>query len=112
MNILTADRAALLQYRQQLQAEYDSCRAKKLKLDMSRGKPCREQLDLCEPILTVLRRNEDTQDGAVDTRNYGGLDGLRSCRALFAQLMEVPESQVIAGGNASLTMMYDTMLRL
>lgn len=112
MNILTADRTSLLQYRKQLQAEYDACRAKNLKLDMSRGKPCREQLDLCEPMLTVLHCNEDLQDGPTDTRNYGGLDGLRSCRALFAQLMEVPVEQVIAGGNASLTMMYDTMLRL
>lgn len=112
MNILTADRTSLLQYRKQLQAEYDACRAKNLKLDMSRGKPCREQLDLCEPMLTVLHCNEDLQDGPTDTRNYGGLDGLRSCRALFAQMLEVPVEQVIAGGNASLTMMYDTMLRL
>lgn len=112
MNILTADRSALLQYHAQLQAEYEACKAKELKLDMSRGKPCKEQLDLCEPMLTLLGHNEDMFDGKTDTRNYGILDGLLSCRELFAEIMNVPVENVIAGGNASLTMMYDTMMRL
>lgn len=112
MNILTADRASLESLHQELTARFEECKARQLKLDMSRGKPSKAQLDLCEPMLTVLAKNEDLADGKTDARNYGVLEGLPSCRQLFAELMEVPADNVIVGGNSSLTMMYDTMLRL
>ena len=112
MNILTADRKSLETLHAQLPAEYARLRGLGLKLDMSRGKPARDQLDLCEPMLTVLSHNDQMQDGKTDVRNYGVLEGIPSCRALFADIMEVPVENVIAGGSSSLTMMYDTMLRL
>ena len=112
MNILTADRKSLETLHAQLTAEYARLRGLGLKLDMSRGKPARVQLDLCEPMLTVLSHNDQMQDGKTDVRNYGVLEGIPSCRALFADIMEVPVENVIAGGSSSLTMMYDTMLRL
>lgn len=112
MNLLTADRASLEALHQELLKEFDACKAKGLKLDMSRGKPSRAQLDLCEGMLTVLSESEQLIEGKTDTRNYGVLEGLPSCRQLFADLMEVPVEMVMAGGNASLTMMYDTMMRL
>ena len=109
MNLMTADRASLEALREELLAKFEACKAKGLKLDMSRGKPSRAQLDLCEDMLTVLSKNEDMNDGATDTRNYGGLEGILSCRQLFADIMEVPVEMVMAGGNASLTLMYDTI---
>lgn len=112
MNILTANRKNLEALHAQLTAEYARLRGLGLKLDMSRGKPARDQLDLCEPMLTVLSHNDQMQDGKTDVRNYGVLEGIPSCRALFADIMEVPVENVIAGGSSSLTMMYDTMLRL
>ena len=112
MNLMTADRASLEALREELLTKFEACKAKGLKLDMSRGKPSKAQLDICEDMLTVLSKNEDMSDGATDTRNYGGLEGILSCRQLFADIMEVPVEMVMAGGNASLTMMYDTMLRL
>ena len=112
MNILTANRKSLETLHAQLTAEYARLRGLGLKLDMSRGKPARDQLDLCEPMLTVLSHNDQMQDGKTDVRNYGVLEGIPSCRALFADIMEVPVENVIAGGSSSLTMMYDTMLRL
>ena len=112
MNILTADRKSLETLHAQLTAEYARLRGLGLKLDMSRGKPARDQLDLCEPMLTVLSHNDQMQDGKTDVRNYGVLEGIPACRALFADIMEVPVENVIAGGSSSLTMMYDTMLRL
>ncbi len=112
MNILTADRTALEGLYAQLTAEYERLRGLGLKLDMSRGKPARDQLDLCEPMLTVLSRNDQMMDGKTDVRNYGVLEGIPSCRELFAGILEVPVENVIAGGSSSLTMMYDTMLRL
>ena len=112
MDILKADRTSLEELYAQLTAEYEKLRGLGLKLDMSRGKPARDQLDLCEPMLTVLSHNDQMQDGKTDVRNYGVLEGIPSCRALFADIMEVPVEIVIAGGSSSLTMMYDTMLRL
>ena len=112
MNILTADRKSLETLHAQLTAEYARLRGLGLKLDMSRGKPARDQLDLCEPMLTVLSHNDQMQDGKTDVRNYGVLEGIPSCRELFAGILEVPVENVIAGGSSSLTMMYDTMLRL
>ena len=112
MNLMTASRQELESLRAELLAKFEACKAKGLKLDMSRGKPSRAQLDLCEDMLTVVSGNADVFDGTTDTRNYGGLEGLLSCRRLFADIMEVPVEMVMAGGNASLTMMYDTMMRL
>ncbi len=112
MNLLTADRASLEALHQELLTKFADCKAKGLKLDMSRGKPSRDQLDLCEDMLTVVSKNDELTEGKTDTRNYGVLEGLPSCRQLFADLMEVPVEMVMAGGNASLTMMYDTMVRL
>lgn len=112
MNILTANRKSLETLHAQLTAEYARLRGLGLKLDMSRGKPARDQLDLCEPMLTVLSHNDQMQDGKTDVRNYGVLEGIPSCRELFADILQVPVENVIAGGSSSLTMMYDTMLRL
>ena len=112
MNLLTADRAALEALHQELLTKFEACKAKGLKLDMSRGKPSKAQLDLCEGMLTALTKSEELMDGKTDTRNYGGLEGILSCRELFADMLDVPVEWVMAGGNASLTMMYDTMMRL
>ena len=90
MNLMTASRQELESLRAELLAKFEACKAKGLKLDMSRGKPSRAQLDLCEDMLTVVSGNADVFDGATDTRNYGGLEGLLSCRRLFADIMEVP----------------------
>jgi len=82
-----------------------------LDLDMSRGKPSSLQLDVTEGLLRVLQNNEDCygEDG-TDYRNYGILDGIPEARKLFAELFEVPEKNVVVGGNSSLNMMYDTIV--
>ncbi len=112
MDLMKMNREELLSLQAQLKKEYEGFQALGLKLDMSRGKPGPEQLDLSEGILTVLNSNAQIKSEGVDVRNYGGLEGLKACRQLFADLLEVPMDNVIAGGNSSLTMMYDTMLRL
>ena len=112
MELSNLNREQLEQKKAELQAEYNSFLEKGLKLDMSRGKPGPEQLDLCEGMLTVLSKHEQTRADGIDTRNYGGLEGIASCREMFAELLGVSAANVIAGGNSSLTMMYDTLLRL
>ncbi len=90
-------------------AEFEGWKAKGLKLNMARGKPGRQQLDMVSGILTVLTAPDDCIDGGVDARNYGELNGLAGARALFADILGCRPSQVFAGGNASLQLMYDTI---
>lgn len=81
----------------------------KLELNMARGKPCTEQLDLSNDLLDITIPYET--DPNKDYRNYGTLDGLLETRAMFAEILEVDTSEVIVGGNSSLNMMYSTMAK-
>ena len=96
---------------QQERAAFEALKAKGLKLDMSRGKPGAEQLDLVIDLQTVLQTNADCFDGDLDCRNYGNLMGIPSCRKLWADILGVKVEQVMAAGNASLNLMYDTIAR-
>ena len=89
--------------------QYASVKAKGLKLDMSRGKPGKQQLDLSNDMLKMICDGEDCLDGALDVRNYGNLAGIPSARKLFAEILGVQPSQVIVGGSASLQLMYNVI---
>lgn len=88
--------------------EYEACKAKGLKLDMSRGKPSRAQTSLSDDMLDINVREHLVVDG-MDSANYGGLDGLLCCREYFADILGVQPEEVFAAGNASLNLMYDTI---
>jgi len=92
----------------EIKARHQAFKSAKLDLDLTRGKPSSAQLDLASQIDHVLNDNYQSRDG-IDTRNYGGLDGLPEAKALGAMLLDVPASQVLVGGNASLTLMYQTV---
>lgn len=100
----------LLKEKDSLQKEFDGYKAMGLKLDMSRGKPGKEQLDISERMLDIVNSGIEckTRDG-LDCRNYGLLDGIPSCKELFAQLLGVEPENVMVGGNSSLNMMFDTI---
>lgn len=93
---------------EQLRTEFERYRGKNLKLDMSRGKPGPDQLDLTLGLLDCVNARDGylTGDG-IDTRNYGNLDGIPEAKALFADMLGMDESQVVVGGNSSLSMMFD-----
>jgi DNA-binding transcriptional MocR family regulator len=92
--------------------KYGEFKAENLRLDMSRGKPCREQLDLSAPMLDVLSGASDMKtENGFDTRNYALLDGIPEIKRLYADVLNVKEGQIIAGGSSSLNMMYDTVQR-
>lgn len=93
----------LLAEQKELLARYNDFKAKALALDMSRGKPGKDQLDISNGLNAPI----DYVDNGFDTRNYGILDGIPSCKKLFADLMGVDAENVIIGPNASLTLMYD-----
>ena len=90
--------------------EYARLKGLSLSLDMTRGKPSPEQLDLSNRILGLPGDDYMDADG-TDTRNYGGLDGLPAVKQLFGEILGVAAHNVIVGGNSSLTMMYDTLAR-
>lgn len=95
---------------QEQQEAYAALKARGLSLDLTRGKPAAAQLDLSDELLTLPRGHQDA-DG-VDTRNYGGLEGIRELRAMFAELLGVEPEQVVAGGNSSLVMMREVLVDL
>ena len=92
----------LAAYARELAKEYEEFQKQGLKLNMSRGVPGTEQLDMCEGMLTVLQTNEDCLCDGVDTRNYGGLDGLPGAKKLFADILGLKPENIIVGGNSSL----------
>lgn len=91
-----------------VKSEYEALCKKGLSLDMSRGKPGADQLDISTEVLDLVNPEQGfkNRDG-IDCRNYGGLDGLIELKELFSQILEVPAEQVIVGGNSSLNMMFD-----
>jgi len=102
----------LLDLKLQLEKEFEDAKGRGLKLDMSRGKPSVAQLDMGMDIFDILDSKTDmTSMEGVDVRNYGVLDGLLEAKHMMADIMDVSEEQVIVYGNASLTIMYDTVSR-
>ena len=94
-----------------VKADYDRVQAQGLKLNMARGKPSKQQLDLVSDILTSLTTVEDCFDGDIDSRNYGELAGLPSARAYWAEILGCKAEQIFVGGAASLNMMCDIVSR-
>ena len=105
-------REELEQLRQELHIQYKEYQSRNLSLNMARGKPGKEQLDLSMGMMDVLGSSSDlTCDDGTDCRNYGVLDGIEEAKELMADMMEVRPDQVIIYGNSSLNVMYDTVAR-
>ena len=111
MNYCTMTKQELETTYAQLQTEFAACKAKNLKLDMSRGKPAKNQIDLVSDILTVLTNPDDCIVDGVDTRNYGELAGIRCAREYWADILDCKPNQVFIGGSASLNLMFDVIAR-
>ena len=102
----------LLSLKAELTSKYKEYQAKDLKLNMARGKPCVEQLNLSMGMMDVLSSDDDlTCDDGTDCRNYGVLDGVHEEKVLLADIIEVGVDNVIIYGNSSLNVMYDTIAR-
>lgn len=96
----------------ELNKTYEGYCGKGLKLDMSRGKPNGQQLDLAAGMLdTISSKLGAISDSGVDCRNYGNLEGIPEVRKLLADMLEVDEDEIMVGGNSSLNLMYDAVSR-
>ena len=111
MNYRSMSRSEQMEELQKQQAILEALKAKGLKLDMSRGKPGKAQLDLVSDILTVLTDPADCIVDGTDVRNYGILAGLPAAKALFADVLGCKPEECFIGGTASLTLMYDTIAK-
>ena len=102
----------LLELKKSLKAEYKAMQNRDLKLDMSRGKPSQEQLDISMGLMDVLTSDKDLMsENGSDCRNYGVLDGIPEAKELMGDMMEVPADNLIIYGNSSLNIMYDCISR-
>lgn len=105
-------REELLTLKQELERKYEDVKGKGLKLDMSRGKPAKAQLDISNGMMDVLTSDSDMVcEAGVDCRNYGVLEGIPEARKLLADMSEVPEKNILIYGNSSLSIMFDTVAR-
>ncbi len=97
---------------ERLQSQYDIFKGLGLKLDMSRGKPNMDQLDITEGMLGIIDKGSDClAENGLDCRNYGLLDGIPEAKKLFSDVYGIPASNILVGGNSSLNLMYDTIAR-
>lgn len=94
-----------------LMKRYNAICSRSLSLDITRGKPSPQQLNLSTGLLHNIPADGFLSPGGADCRNYGQLDGLPEARRLFAAYMGVAPEEIVIGGNSSLTMMYDTFMR-
>lgn len=110
MNYLSADKEQLEKEYDALVKQYEDAKGQGLNLNMARGKPGVEQLEISVHMLDIVNSSSTCQsvDG-TDCRNYGLLEGLPSCRNLFGKILDVDPELVMVGGNSSLNMMFDTI---
>jgi DNA-binding transcriptional MocR family regulator len=105
---LSADELTLR--REHLRREYVALQARGLILDLTRGKPSAQQLDLSEALLELPGAGRHLAGDGADTRNYGGLRGLVELRKIFGELLQVPIEQLVAFGNSSLELMHECLV--
>ena len=110
MSLSALSRDELVRLHAEQTAAYEKLVAQGLKLDLTRGKPSPEQLDLSNRLLSLPGEGDHRDASGTDVRNYGGLQGLRELREIFAPLLAVPVDQLVAGDNASLAVMHDTIV--
>ena len=108
---VTMTREELLAEQESVQLQYDAAKSLKLKLNMARGKPGKEQLDLVSDLMTVLTDPADCIVDGIDARNYGELSGLPCAKKLYAELLGCKPSEVFVGGNSSLSLMYSVIAK-
>ncbi len=97
--------------RQILRNQFEAWKSKSLNLNMSRGKPAKQQLDLIEGMLSTIKASDDCFADGVDVRNYGELTGLKCAKEFWADVLDCKPENIFVGGTASLNFMFDVISR-
>ena len=112
MRLQEKNHAELEAFQAECQQAYKQFQAENLKLDMSRGKPSADQLDLSMGLMNVLSSDSDLKcETGVDCRNYGVIDGIPEAKRLLGEMSEVDPDHIIIYGNSSLNVMFDSIAR-
>lgn len=111
MDLKTIDAAALSEVEHDAAGRYAELRRRNIQIDMTRGKPAPEQLDLSDGMLTIVGPGDCIGEDGTDYRNYGIWNGIPEARRFFADYLEASPDEVIVGGNSAIAMMYDAMAR-
>ncbi|CAM5407517.1 aminotransferase class I/II-fold pyridoxal phosphate-dependent enzyme [Corynebacterium variabile] len=107
MKLTEANTDRLLALKDEVTASYEELKARNLGLNLTRGKPSSEQLDIGESLLSLPGEDDHTLADGTDVRNYGGGDGIREIRELWAEVLGIPADLVVAGDASSLNIMFD-----
>jgi len=107
MKLTEANTDRLLALKDEVTASYEELKARNLGLNLTRGKPSSEQLDIGESLLSLPGEDDHTLADGTDVRNYGGGDGIREIRELWAEVLGIPAHLVVAGDASSLNIMFD-----
>ncbi len=107
MKLTEANTDRLLALKDEVTASYEELKARNLGLNLTRGKPSSEQLDIGESLLGLPGEDDHTLADGTDVRNYGGGDGIREIRELWAEVLGIPADLVVAGDASSLNIMFD-----
>jgi len=95
----------------ELKSRYEDIKSQNLSLDMTRGKPCREQLDMGSELLHILKTDDVFSEDGTDCRNYGLPNGIPEARQFFARMLDTHPDKISVGNNSSLNLMFDTLMR-
>lgn len=106
MNLSEMNKEQLIGFKNETEALYNDFKAQGLCLNMSRGNPCKEQLELSMDMLSVFDDGDFMSENGIDVRNYGLLDGIPEAKKLFSDMIGVDENEVIIFGNSSLNAMF------
>lgn len=107
MSLLTLESSALAELAAKVREEYAGLKAKGLKLDLTRGKPSKAQLDLSNALLLLPGEGNYTDAEGADLRNYGNLKGVKKLRELWGELINIDPELLLAGDSSSLNIMFD-----
>ena len=106
MNLSQMNKEQLISFKEENEALYNDFKAQGLCLNMSRGNPCKEQLELSVDMLNVFDDGNFTSENGIDVRNYGMLDGIPEAKKFFSEMIGVNEDEIIIFGNSSLNAMF------
>lgn len=106
MDLSQMNKEQLICFKNETQALYDNFKAQKLCLNMARGNPCKEQLELSVDMLSLFNDGNFVSENGIDVRNYGMLDGIPEAKELFSDMIGVDDDEVIIFGNSSLNAMF------
>lgn len=107
MSLLTLESSALAELAAKVREDYADLKAKGLKLDLTRGKPSKAQLDLSNALLSLPGEGNYTDSEGADLRNYGNLKGVKKLRELWGELTNIDPELLLAGDSSSLNIMFD-----